>query len=286
MKRVRGAASLLAATLAAVSLAVLVAGTASGRATAPPAVAAAGRLAELERRTAILENGPFQVIGRDHKPIFEVRSDLTVNEAVVWGASGYPAATMGATQNGGFFLLQGDDQASARMGSEGAWAGLRFEHVDLVPLDSSGRKAKSMDVTDLELGRMPTGNYVLKFVTQGGDIIAGIGESRAGSGVLIIGDAQGKKLASMFVGEANKGMIGIFGAGSGSPIAVMGEAVGNTGGSLVLGTQAGEPRVKIGTADNRYGMVETLPPSTVYVPRSGISGSYILGCAAGPSCVH
>ena len=90
----------------------------------------------------------------------------------------------------------------------------------------------------------------------------------------------------MLVGSSNKGMIGVFNPGSGSAIAMMGEAVGNTGGSLVLGNGASEPRVKIGTADNRYGIVETLPPSTVYVPRSGIYGSYILGCAAGPQCVH
>ena len=277
----------MAATLTAVSLAALVAGAAGGRAaTLRAAVGPADRVADLERRITTLEEAPFQVLGRDHKPIFEVRTDGAVNEAVLIGASRYPVATMGATQNGGFFLVEGEDQASARMGSEGVWAGLRFEHVELVKINSKSNEQKSMPVTYLELGRAPAGNYALRFNAQSGDIIAGIGESRAGSGALVIGDAQGKKLASMLVGSSNKGMIGVFNSGSGSAIAMMGEAVGNTGGSLVLGNGASEPRVKIGTADNRYGIVETLPPSTVYVPRSGIYGSYILGCAAGPQCVH
>jgi len=246
----------------------------------------AQELADLERRIAILENlAPFQVIGKDHKPIFEVRSDGTVNEARVFAPSGNPVASMGATQNGGYFEVEATDRTTARMGSEGAWAGLRFEHVGFVNT-GSGTAQRTMDITDLDLGRAPAGNYALKFPTQAGDLIAGIGESKAGSGLLVIGDSGGKKVASMFVGQGNKGMIAVFAPGTGSAVAVMGEAFGNTGGSLVIGTEASEPRVKIGTNDNRYGTVETLPPSTVYVPRSGISGSSILGCAGGDSCVH
>lgn len=275
------ARALPAATLAAVSLTVLVSAAATSRARATDP------LADLERRIGILENvGPFQVLDRDHTPIFEVRNDGPVNEASVMAAkSGAAVVTMGATSNGGYFLVEGPDPETARMGSEGAWAGLRFQDVALVKVDSSSNAQKTMLVSRLELGRMPAGNYSLKFLTQGGAPIAAIGESQAGSGALVIGTSAGRRVASMFVGENNKGMIGIW-SGEGAAVAVLGEAFGNTGGSLVLGTEGSEPRVKIGTADNRYGLVETLPPSTVYVPRSGISGSYILGCAGGTSCVH
>ena len=283
----------LTAYLAAVTLAVGVASLSphakaqrKSQSQPKPPGETAQELADVERRLAILENlAPFQVIGKDHKPIFEVRSDGTVNEARVFAPSGYAVARMGATQNGGYFEAEGRDRTTARMGSEGAWAGLRFQHVGLVPVPKS-TAFKTGDITDLELGRMPGGNYGLKFPTQGGDLIAAIGESKAGSGLLVIGDSGGKKVASMFVGQGNKGMIAVFAPGTGSAVAVMGEAFGNTGGSLVIGTEASEPRVKIGTNDNRYGTVETLPPSTVYVPRSGISGSSILGCAGGDSCVH
>jgi len=42
----------------------------------------------------------------------------------------------------------------------------------------------------------------------------------------------------------------------------------------------------IGTVGNRYGIVETLPPTFVHVARTGLTGSYILGCASARDCVH
>jgi hypothetical protein len=43
--------------------------------------------------------------------------------------------------------------------------------------------------------------------------------------------------------------------------------------------------VMMKTNNNRYGVVMALPPGFPYVPKSGLPGSYILGCAGGPSCV-
>ena len=41
----------------------------------------------------------------------------------------------------------------------------------------------------------------------------------------------------------------------------------------------------MGTNGNRYGVVMALPQGLPYVPKSGLPGSYMLGCAPGPACV-
>ena len=123
----------------------------------------------------------------------------------------------------------------------------------------------------------------MTFPGKSGEPIAGIGESKAGSGALVVGDTQGSKRASMSVGES-KGVIAVFN-GAGNAIVALGEAVGNTGGALAIGDANSEPRVKMGTNDNRYGVVMTFPVGLPYVPRSGLPGSYFLGCAGGSACV-
>jgi hypothetical protein len=89
----------------------------------------------------------------------------------------------------------------------------------------------------------------------------------------------------MAVGQDSKGIIGVFNR-AGTAIVAFGEAVGNTGGSLSIGSANQEPRVKMGTNDNKYGIVSALPEGLPYVPKSGLPGSYILGCAGGGSCVR
>ena len=54
---------------------------------------------------------------------------------------------------------------------------------------------------------------------------------------------------------------------------------------LAIANSAKDPVVKMGVNDNRYGVVLTGPRAGFpLVPRSGLPGSYILGCAGGSSC--
>jgi hypothetical protein len=89
----------------------------------------------------------------------------------------------------------------------------------------------------------------------------------------------------MQVGQDGKGIIGLFNQDN-KAILTFGEAVGNTGGSLAIGDAGSEPMVKMGSNDNRYGVAVTFPVGFPYVPRSGLPGSYFLGCSVGSkTCV-
>ena len=85
------------------------------------------------------------------------------------------------------------------------------------------------------------------------------------------------------VDDTGGGLFAIFNA-SAKPVAVLGQAA-NSGGLLAIGDAKSEPRVKMGTKDNRYGVVLTFPLGLPYVPKSGLPGTFMLGCAGGPSCV-
>ena len=193
---------------------------------------------------------------------------------------------MGATSDGGYFFVRNEDSSRhARLSADPMEAGLRINEVITEPITEQGQtRAVERDVPRIELGRRPPGSYALRFPTKTGELIAGIGESPAGSGAMIVGDASGGKRASLSVGADGKGLIIIFNS-AGVAIAALGEAPGNTGGEFALGDSAGSPRVKMGTNGNRYGEVQALPRGLPYVPKAGLPGSYMLGCAGGGSCV-
>ena len=251
-------------------------------------------LADLEQRISKLEKvGPFTVVDNQDRPIFTVTSTAGASAATVFDSNRVGVATMGATTDGGYFLARsGDGSTTARMSVERAnmsvkdktWAGLRLNELITETVTEQGVTHQvKQDVARLELGRKAAGNYSLTFPGKSGEPIAGIGESKAGSGALVVGDTQGSKRASVSVGES-KGVIAVFN-GAGNAIVALGEAVGNTGGALAIGDANSEPRVKMGTNDNRYGVVMTFPVGLPYVPRSGLPGSYFLGCAGGSACV-
>lgn len=249
----------------------------------------ADELADLEQRMNNLQYAQwpplFVVVDRQDKPIFQVMSTDYWSAASVFNSNGQDVVNMRADAHGGQFSVRSDDgETRALLGIDQAWAGLRIsERVTETVPDKGGTHDVTRDAARIELGGQADGNYSLKFAASAG-LLAGIGESKAGTGAIVIGDSKGRKRASMFVGEDSKGIIGIYNA-QGNAIVALGEATGNSGGSLVIGDTKSEPRVKMGTNDNRYGVVMTFPRGFPYVPKSGLPGSYMLGCAPGPACV-
>ena len=221
------------------------------------------QLADLENQIKKIESALFEVVDQNGKVMFRVTSD----SVRLYNEDGRGVAAMVASPEGGHFTSwSADRKITATIGAD---------------RDRVGFQLFEGNMPSLSLLKQDAGNYSLKF-TSGKNIIAGIGESKAGTGALVVGDSQGKTKASMTVNDG-KGALSIFNS-SGNGVASLSESV-NAGGLLVLTDASSNVMVKMGTNYNRYGVVMTFPPGFPYVPRSGLPGSYFLGCAAGPSCI-
>lgn len=223
------------------------------------------RLAEIAQRIDALEHAPlFEVVDTEDRPLLRVSSGAVR----VYDPSGRPSAGMYATEIGGYFLGTSQDGALViAVGVSGDRAGVRILEADALRLDA---------------GRQESGNYALVVSSGNGGRLAGIGESKAGTGALVIGDAAGRTRASMTIVDG-KGAVTAFHA-NGAAIAALTEGATH-GGLLAIGDPAGEPMVKMGVANDRYGVVLAGPAAGFpLIPRSGLPGSYFFGCAGGPSC--
>lgn len=279
-------------TLAVISSAAWLATVAVSHGKAPRSNSGFDPLAELERRISKLENAPlFRVVDQQGKPIFAIYRQFEryaggrVNMAIAYNPRGRPSAFISASPDGGIFEAFSDDNRlnSLLTGDSDSPSGLRiFERINEEGIENDVEKLRLGGDNTAENGTAR--NYSLKFLRKSGQVIAGIGESKAGSGALVIGDSQGSRRVSMTIGENGKGIVGLFSANN-KAILTLGEAVGNAGGSLAIGNANSDPMVKMGTNDDRYGVVMTFPVGFPYVPRSGLPGSYFLGCAGGKSCI-
>lgn len=221
---------------------------------------------DVERRIRNLEQTSyFEVVSqKTGKPIFQVgpRGTRIFNE------SGGAVAWIGATESGGHFTarsLMTGAQASIAAAGSGAAVLIGDEHNN----------------DRIELGTRD-GPFGLRFPSAKG-LIAGVGQSRAGSGALIVGDLQGSTHGSFTVTDG-RGMLSVTKAGQGG--AAFAEATIG-GGLLDIANAAGASAVKMGHNGHRYGIVLAGPvPGFPYVPRSGLPGSYFMGCASGerPAC--
>lgn len=234
------------------------------------AAASAGQanpLADLERRIENLQNPPlFTVVDTHDNPLLAVMSD----RVVLFNSTKAAVGGLFASDQGGTLKLQAADGAlAASVGASAFTAGLR--------ISDSG-------VARLELSRSESGRYSLRIISPGtsGFPLAGIGESRAGTGALTIADLTGHSRALMTV-EDGKGLFGVYNA---TATGVLSLTEGATaGGLLAIGDAASEPMVKMGVNQNRYGVVLAGPRAGFpYVPASGLPGSYFLGCAGGDAC--
>ncbi len=222
-------------------------------------------IAELERRVRDLEERPlFEVVNKAGSPVFRVAPGT----ALVFNSGQTAVAAIRATPDGGYFTGRSTDGFSASVGASGVRTGVRISEDGLPRVD---------------LGKQAQGNYALTFPSPASGNIAGIGESQAGTGAIVVGNHAGTILASLTSSDG-KGAIGVSNA-SGAAIVSLTEGA-TRGGLLAIGDATSEPMVKMGVAQDRYGIVLTGPKAGFpLIPGSGLPGSYIMGCAGkGKDC--
>jgi hypothetical protein len=223
------------------------------------------RLHDLAERIGNLENAAlFEVVNQKGDVIFSV----TPRTVQVYSENKTAVAAITASPDGGQFVARtADGGITTYLGAYRDRAGLRIAEGNYPRLD---------------LLRQPAGNYSLRIPMGAGDIAA-IGESRAGTGAIVVGDRGGNHRAALQV-DGGKGAATIFNKG-GQGVASLTQSA-NGGGLLVLANAGGTATVLMKASENnRYGVVMALPSGFPYVPKSGLPGSYMLGCAAGAACV-
>ena len=221
------------------------------------------RLSQLEERVEKLErHALLTVVSKDGKPVMKV----SPAGARFYNSIPAAVAAIGVSDAGGYFTgRSGTRDVEASIGASSTSVGIRTFEGPLVKLILAGEK----------------GQYALRIPSLDG-VIAGIGETRPGTGALIIGDRRGRLRTSLTV-PSGGGMLGINGRSGHAILAIHPKATG--GGMIAIGTAQGDPAVKMGNNYEKYGIVMTGPvlglPLTM---GSGLPGSYILGCAGGPLC--
>ena len=219
----------------------------------------------LERRIRELENAAyFEVVTKDDAPILRVRS----SGLHLFNANGQAVAAIGRSDSGGYFTGRSATGGIAvSIGTSGDRAGVRVTEGD---------------VSLLDLGKRD-GPFGLRFPSSSG-LIAGLGESRAGSGAIVVGTIGGALKAS-FTATDQRGMVAVVNQTPQGGVALTEALIG--GGMFDLGDSSGNSVVKMGHNGHRYGIVMTGPVLGIpYVPRLGIPGGYFMGCASDqrPAC--
>jgi hypothetical protein len=230
----------------------------------PPRPDPSNPLASLERRVDNLQKSPLLTVVERGVPIFTVRP----GSASVHTGSGTVVAEMRATDAGGFFAGRSAD------GTLAAFVG--------VSDDQAGIRIMEGDVPRAEAGKHEAGNYSLRISSPDGGLVAGIGESRAGTGALLIADRQARVRASMTLLDGVGGFTA-YNAG-GTALVSLRESPAAAG-LLSLGDTGGREAVKMTVNDDRYGVALAGPQLGLpLVAGSGLPGSYIIGCSGGESC--
>jgi hypothetical protein len=219
---------------------------------------------ELEARIAALERTPyFEVVDTDDRVIFRVGPE----GARLFDRASKPAADLAASAAGGWITLYSGD-AEVAMAATGRSAGLRLEESGVERMDIGSNKG---------------GPYAVR-VSSPTSVIAGLGQSRAGGGALVVGTPTQLK-ATLTVTDG-RAMVSVFNHSSKDGVALTEARIG--GGLLDLALADGNSAVKMGHNGNRYGIVLAGPVLGLpLVPRSALPGSYFMGCASGdkPACV-
>jgi hypothetical protein len=219
---------------------------------------------ELEDRINALERSPyFEVVDTDDRVIFRVGPE----GARLFDKASRPAADLGASAAGGWITLySGDDEIS--MAATGRSAGIRIEESGVERMDIGSNKG---------------GPYAVR-VSSPTSVIAGLGQSRAGGGALVVGTPT--QLKATFTVTDGRAMVSVFNHSTKDGVALTEAKIG--GGLLDLAMADGSSAVKMGHNANRYGIVLAGPVLGLpLVPRSALPGSYFMGCASGdkPACV-
>lgn len=234
----------------------------------PPSAESSGDVAldQLRNRIHDLEYHPyFEVLDAHDQPIFQ----LIPGGARFLNGDRVSVATVVASEESGVFsVFSGNRRDQASIGGS---------------YDNVGVQFTEDDVPRLEVGRRHGGPFGLRITSSGG-LIAGIGESRAGTGAMTIGSSIGQTLGILSIPD-HRAMMTLL-AARGSAVALAEAKIG--GGLLDIANANGDSAVKMGHNGQRYGIVLAGPIlGFPLVPRSGVTGSYFMGCASGerPACV-
>jgi hypothetical protein len=226
-----------------------------------PKPASVGTLiADLERRLREVERtARFEVVDKAGNLVFRVGRESTR----VYNSDGSAVAAIMATEAGGIFTAKSADRIfSTSFGSHQSRTGVLVEESGL---------------TRVDLGKQESGNFSARFLSRREELLSGIGESRAGTGALIVADAAAVMKASLTVIDG-KGTVGIVNGQHGLLSLTEGET---QGGLLAIGDATANAMVKMGVYQDRYGIVLTFPTGPPWVPALGIPGSSIMGKPGG-----
>jgi hypothetical protein len=207
------------------------------------------RLAALERNNTLksdrqTETAPFEVVNERGTVVFSVQESAGGDLPALtrfFDDTGARIATIAAREAGGELTVSSAG-AGAMTGPSGieatlaAWA----EYADFTVTANSNRR--------LELGRRrETKNYALATFTAGGKLAAGIAESVAGSGIVLIFDELGRQRISLHCacdgGAKGGGVVNVINS-AGLPVASLSGTGAAESGLLLLTNNSGEPMVK------------------------------------------
>lgn len=204
---------------------------------------------------------PFEVINEAGSRVFTVEDGLVRFHNAV----GAPVARVVMTTAGGYF------EARSATSPKAAALGAVAESANLFVLEN--------DIRRINLGRNEEGHYALRVFEPGGKIVAGIGQSTLGDGVVTISDAQGHPRARLYAAAPGRGILDLLNA-SGKAVALL-AATESGNGRMELYNRDGTKMVEAGINVNNVGSVRAGPdgfhPGVTFL---GLPGSFIAGKAA------
>jgi hypothetical protein len=133
---------------------------------------------------------------------------------------------------------------------------------------------REKDEDRIDLGRRGNGYYSLQVYGPGNKMVAGLGQSSIGSGIMLIADAAGTTKVKMSFEQTRAGSVMSVANTAGVEVGTMSAAFG--GGILQLTNAAGLSMVEAGLTEANVGVVRTLPGKCQF-------GIGILGLV--PNCV-
>ncbi len=204
---------------------------------------------------------PFEVTNDEGKVIFKVEVGY------VWfnNAEGKTVARVVMNDSGGYF------QAVSATAKLQTVLGAADNKVNLFIQEN--------DKTRINLGRNDSGQYGFRVYEPGGKMVAGIGQSTAGDGVVTVNDLQGNQRAAMYVQPKAGGIVEVLNSTGKGVASLFATQAGN--GQMLLTNMDGAKMVEAGVNAANIGVVRAGPAS--FAPGVGIlglPGSYIAGKAA------
>ena len=233
-----------------------------------------GRVEKIERRLKDLE-------ARDRRGTLRGRRVLAPFEVVMPKGEGYAPLLRIEEQNVVFYNSAGKQVAWIRADNRGGLLVTESVAGDRTALIAAQEKRahvliKENNKNRVDLGRQDNGRYNLQVYGAQDKLVAGIGQSRAGPGVLVIADGAGVEKATLFLDSTrSSGRLDVANP-AGTVVGVI--AANPQAGLLQLTDSGGTTMVEAGVNPNGAGVVRTGPNMRGFgVGFVGLVPSMILG---------